>query len=57
MELDKIKRLEELLKELHEISVYPYFGETVQKWEGDQIVTHKYTPVGKVVKRNEPLKL
>ena len=39
MELERIKLLEELLKEAHNIASgdYPYYGRTTQVWVGDKI--------------------
>ena len=39
MELERIKLLEELLKEAHNITAedFPYYGRTTQVWVGDKI--------------------
>ena len=50
MELERIKLLEELLKEAHNIAAedFPYYGRTTQVWQGDKIDRFEETNQRKV---------
>lgn len=43
MDIERLKQLEDLLKEFHGLNNFPLHGWTKQQWQDDVIVSKEYT--------------